>query len=45
MKQFKRTGAALSVLVAASPVALVGAEAVKEAKLQLQTKTHQMVLT
>lgn len=26
MKQFKRTGAALSVLVAASPVALVGAE-------------------
>ena len=37
MKQFKRTGAALSVLVAASPVALVGAEeAVKEVVKEAQ---------
>jgi hypothetical protein len=39
MKQFKRTGAALSVLVAASPVALVGAEeAVKEAQITATNK-------
>lgn len=39
MKQFKRTGAALSVLVAASPVALVGAEeAVKEARITATNK-------
>ena len=39
MKQFKRTGAALSVLVAASPVALVGAEeAVKEAQITAANK-------
>lgn len=39
MKQFKRTGAALSVLVAASPVALVGAEeAIKEAQITATNK-------
>lgn len=39
MKQFKRTGAALSVLVAASPVAIVGAEeAVKEAQITATNK-------
>ena len=39
MKQFKRTGAALSVLVAASPVALVGAEeVVKEAQITATNK-------
>ena len=39
MKQFKRTGAALSVLVAARPVALVGAEeAVKEAQITATNK-------
>ena len=39
MKQFKRTGAALSVLVAASPVAMVGAEeAVKEAQITATNK-------
>lgn len=39
MKQFKRTGATLSVLVAASPVALVGAEeAVKEAQITATNK-------
>lgn len=39
MKQFKHTGAALSVLVAASPVALVGAEeAVKEAQITATNK-------
>ena len=39
MTKFKRTGAALSVLVAASPVALVGAEeAVKEARITAANK-------
>lgn len=39
MTKFKRTGAALSVLVAASPVALVGAEeAVKEAQITAANK-------
>lgn len=39
MKQFKRTGAALSILVAASPVAMVGAEeAVKEAQITATNK-------